>query len=493
MKRKHIIIGGIVLVVLILIILISRMDLGMKNPWLDGVVEDATKGDLVIPVTATGTVVAAKLIEIKSKASGEVAAIHVVEGQMVKTGDVLVELNPVDEKRRLEGQQAELKRATAALEKAKAALESYTLDLPLQTKSAEAKLTDAAARLKDAEFKWNKMKGYMEGNVAGEVEGVTTESSYLISKANRDLAEVDLLRARNNERILLKSAGEDVRQAEAAFVQAQKLLDEAKLRLDETTVRAKSDAMVYSLKIREGEMIQSGTQSLMGGTQLGFLADTSAMFVTALIDEADIGSIREIAPKYARPGKTVKLSEEIYRAQAERALGEQPTSDPAEPDMTVTRDGPDVSGELGLAGLPVEVTVEAYRSQKYRGVIERILPEPQRVNNAVAFYVRIRLVGPELDKLMGLQADLSFTTAKLHDVVLVKNEALHSEGRDCFVYVPIAGKPRSEEKRPVTIGTTDGTFTEVKAGINAGDRVYLKRPQKTEKEKEEEKKGAAKA
>jgi len=493
MKRKHLIIGGIILVVVILIVLVSRMDLGMKNPWLDGMVEDATRGDLIIPVTATGTVVPARLIEIKSKASGEVAAIHVVEGQMVKTGDVLVELDPVDEKRRLEAQQAELRRATAALEKAKAALESYTLDLPLQTKAAEAKLIDAAARLKDAEFRWEKMKGYLEGDVAGDVEGVNAESNYKIAKANRDLSQVDLERARNNEKILLKSAGEDVRQAEAAFVQAQKLLDEAKLRLDETTVRAKSNGMVYSIKIREGEMIQSGTQSLMGGTSLGVLADTSAMFVTALIDEADIGAIRNIAPEYARPGKTVKLAEDVYRAQAEQALASQPTTDAAEPDLTATREGTDVSSELGMAGLPVEVTVEAYRAQKYRGVIERILPEPQKINNAVAFYVRIRLVGAELDKLMGLQADLSFTTAKLHNVILVKNEALHSEGRDCFVYVPIAGRPRSEEKRAVVIGTTDGTFTEVKSGIGAGDAVYIKRPQKTEKEKEEEKKGAARA
>lgn len=494
MKRKHIVIGGIILLVLLGIITLSQMDLGMKNPWLDGMVEDATRGDLVIPVTATGTIEPAKLIQIKSKASGEVMAIHVVEGQMVEAGQVLVELDPVDEKRKLEAQQAELRRATAALEKAKAALENCTLDLPLQTKSAEARLVDATARLKDAQFRWEKMKGYLEGNVAGDVEGVTSETTYLVAKATKDLSEVDLERARNNERILLRSAGEDVRGSEAAFVQAQKLLDEAKLRLEETTVRAKSNGMVFSIMIREGEMIQSGTMSLTGGTPLMVLADTRAMFVTALIDEADIGSIRDIAPDYAKPGeKSRKLEEEAYRLQAERVAGTQPSDGVRESDGAASPEAPEVTALLSIAGLPVEVTVEAYRTQKYRGVIERILPEPQRVNNAVAFKVRIRLVGEELDKLMGLQADLAFTTAKLQGVVLVKNEALHSEGRDCFVYVPVRGKTRSEEKRPVVIGTTDGTFTEVKSGIEAGESVYTKRPQKTEKEKEQEKKGGAKA
>jgi multidrug efflux pump subunit AcrA (membrane-fusion protein) len=274
---------------------------------------------------------------------------------------------------------------------------------------------------------------------------------------------------------MVRSAEEDVTQANAAVDVATKSLDEAQLRLAETTVASPCNGMVYSLMIRDGEMIQSGTTSFTGGTPLMMLADVSAMFVSALIDEADIGAIRDIAPEYARPGKTQKLDENEYRDAANRIATSQTTSaesDPAPPALAQT-----------LVGVPVDITVEAYRAQRYKGVIERILPAPEKVNNAVAFRVRIRLVGDDLEKLMGLQADLSFTTAKVQNVVLVKNEALQSEGRDCFVYVPVPGKAREEEKRPVTIGTTDGTFTEVKSGVDAGDPVYVKRPQKTEKEK----------
>lgn len=476
MKTKLIIGGGVLLLILIGLIALCRADIGMKNPWLDGQTEPAVRGELVIPVTATGTVEPAKLIQIKSKASGEVAKIHVVEGQMVKTGDVLIELDPVDEKRNRESAQATLDRATSALEKAKVTLQNYTLDLPLQTKSAEARLLDATARFEDSQFKWKKMEQYLVDQVAGDVEGVTAKATYLAAKAAKDLAEVEVQRAKNNEDILLKSARQDVNQAEAGAVEAQKNLDQAKLRLEETTVRARSYGMVYSIMIREGEMIQSGTMSLMGGTQLMTIADVSAMFVNASIDEADIGAIRDIAPEYARPGKTRKLDEADYLAHAQKVLHTQPADNGA---SNAAASGP----ARDLPGLPVDVTVEAYRSQAYQGVIERILPEPQRVNNAIAFRVRIRLVGQELEKLMGLQADLSFTTAKVENAVLVKNEALQSEGRNCYVYVPVPGRPREEEKRPVVIGATDGTNTEVKSGLDEGDRVFTKRPQKTEKEK----------
>lgn len=460
MSKKWIIGGVVGLLFVVGFIAISKARI--SNPWLEGERETAKLGNLVIPVTATGTVQANRFITIKSKASGQVDKLHVVEGQMVSVGAILVELDPIDEKRRLEASQANLDRAKSAYEKTLIALDNQKRDLPLQTKLAEARLRDAEARLKEAEFRWEKMKGYIEGNVASDMESVTAEAAFLVAKASRDLAAVDLDRAKNNEEILLKSAEQDVAQAEATFVTTQKELDEAKLRLEETTIRARSEGMVYSIVVQQGEMIQSGQSGFTGGTPLMTLADTKSVYVTAQVDEADIGSIRRIAPEYARPGLATKRTDAEYATLAQERLAE-------------------------ATGQAVDVTVEAYRAQTYQGVIERILPEPQRINNALAFNVRVRLVGEDLQKLIGLQADLTFTSEKLDDVVLVKNEALFSEGRDCFVYVPVKKSSGrwGEEKISVKIGATDGTFTEIVSGLKAGDDVWVKRPRETEREKQE--------
>ncbi len=465
MGKKLIIGGGIVLVVVIGLVMMTRRS--MSNPWLDGEKGQAKLGNLVIPVTATGTVQANKFVSIKSKASGQVDHIHVVEGQMVKVGDILVELDPVDEKRNLEASMANLDRARSAYEKAKIAMENQERDLPLQTKSAEARLQDAESRYKEMAFRWEKMKGFIEGNVAGDIEAVSAESAYLVAKAARDLAAVGLEQARNNEEILLKSAKQDVVQAEATATAAQKDVDEAKLRLDETTIRSRTDGMVYNILIQQGEMIQSGTSGFTGGTPVMTIADISAVYVMAQVDEADIGAIRKIAPDYARPGSSTKLTDEEYTERAVSYLSE-------------------------FEGRAVEVTVEAYRGQTYRGVIERILPEPQRVNNALAFNVRVRLVGDELQQLVGLQADLAFTTEKLEDVVLVKNEALFSEGRDCYIYIPVklSSGRWGEEKKSVRIGVTDGAFTEIVSGVDAGEEIWVRRPRQTERERQESEKAS---
>jgi HlyD family secretion protein len=448
-KKKWILIGAVGVILIGGVLTLSMANISMSNTWLDGEQEKAIRGDLVIPVTATGTVEANKIIQIKSKAGGQVQKIYVVEGQIVQKDDILVELDPVDENRNVDLRQAELDRTRSACEKAKIALENQRRELPLQTDRAQARLDDAA-------FHWEKMKEYKEKEISGEVEYVTTKSNF-------ELADADLKTAKNNQEILLKSAEQDVAQAEATLRSAQKALDEAKQRQIETRVVARSDGMVYSILIREGEMIQSGTQTFTGGTLLMTMADVSAVFVRAQVDEADIGAIRKIAPDYARPGTTKKLSPEDYAQKAEDAVKD-------------------------LKGKAVEATVEAYRAENYKGVIERILPEPQKVNNALVFNVLVRLTGEDLKKLIGLQADLSFTTEKLPNVILVKNEALVSEGRDCYIYVPVRKSARSrwdEKKVPVKIGATDGTYTEIISGLKDGEMVWTKRPSRTEKEKKE--------
>jgi multidrug efflux pump subunit AcrA (membrane-fusion protein) len=448
-KKKWILIGAASVILIGGVLTLSMANLSMSNSWLDGEQEKAIRGDLVIPVTATGTVEANKIIQIKSKAGGQVQRIYVVEGQMVKKDQILVELDPVDENRNVQLRQAELDRTRSAHEKAKIALDNQKRELPLQTMRAQA-------RYDIAKFQWEKMKDYKGLDVAGEVEFVNTKTNY-------ELADADLKTAKNNEDILLNSAQQDVVQAEAGANAAQKSFEDARQRQIETKVVARSDGMVYSILIRDGEMIQSGTQTFTGGTLLMTLADVSAIFVRAQVDEADIGAIRKIAPEYARPGTTRKLDADDYAQKAEDAVKD-------------------------LQGKAVDATVEAYRSENYKGVIERILPEPQKVNNALVFNVLVRLTGADLNKLIGLQADLSFTTEKLSNVILVKNEALVSEGRDCYIYVPVRKSARGrwdEKKVPVKIGATDGTFTEIISGIKDGDMVWTKRPMRTDKEKKE--------
>ncbi|MCH8965407.1 MAG: HlyD family efflux transporter periplasmic adaptor subunit, partial [Planctomycetes bacterium] len=110
--------------------------------------------------------------------------------------------------------------------------------------------------------------------------------------------EAEVIRANKNVEI----AELDVKQAELGVERAKDDLDDAKERLKETQIIAPSAGMVSRLLVKKGEVIVSGSRSLTGGTPLAVLADVSEYYVRALVDEADIGRVREIAPLSARPG-----------------------------------------------------------------------------------------------------------------------------------------------------------------------------------------------
>ena len=50
--------------------------------------------------------------------------------------------------------------------------------------------------------------------------------------------------------------------------------------------------MIIQKFVEEGQIISSGISNVSGGTALAEIADMSRMFITADVDETDIGAIR---------------------------------------------------------------------------------------------------------------------------------------------------------------------------------------------------------
>lgn len=476
--------------IIILVVVVGAVGFGVVqlrgmslSTFLDGELDKVTRGDLVIPVSAPGTVEPNRLIEVKSKASGEVAKIHVVEGQMVKEGDLLVELDPVDEQRALERAEAEKTRAEASLATAENQLYEQERTLPLTTESLRYRLDDAKANLEAAQVDWEKTDSLYrrEPPVASKQEWSLRKANFDRARAAVGAAETELKRAQVTEKTNLVAARENVRLARAALESASKAVEETRERLADTRVFARHSGMVYSVRVKEGEIVQSGKTSLTGGTPLLYMADTSKLVVVAQVDEADIGAVRKVAPEFARPGYT--------RVMSARELLELSGVDVDDPDAA-SASAPAANPLSELINQRVRVSCEAYRTESFQGVIERILPQPQKINNVLTFDVRIVLLGSGLEKLMGLQADIEFTADRVADALRVKNEAIFSEGKETFVYVPVR-KPGSnrvaERKVAVRIGRTDGVYTEIIEGLSDDTtEVFTKRPMKTQREREQE-------
>jgi membrane fusion protein, multidrug efflux system len=86
----------------------------------------AEKSELRVYISALGTAVALNTITVRSRADGELMKIHFTEGQSVKAGDLLAEIDPRQYEVSLEQSQGQLARDAALLDNSKRDLERYS-------------------------------------------------------------------------------------------------------------------------------------------------------------------------------------------------------------------------------------------------------------------------------------------------------------------------------------------------------------------------------
>ena len=93
-KSIYVIIGIAVVVVAVLLVLSKKGIIGNKDKSLDVEVAKVNEITIVETVSATGKIQPEIEVKISSEVSGEIIALPVKEGQVVKKGDLLVKINP---------------------------------------------------------------------------------------------------------------------------------------------------------------------------------------------------------------------------------------------------------------------------------------------------------------------------------------------------------------------------------------------------------------
>jgi HlyD family secretion protein len=429
---------------------------------LEGEIKQVTRGDLIIPITASGTVQPASRTEIKSKASGEIIAIPFNPGDMVKKGDLLIELKRDDEQRNYELRKSEQDKATANLAKAKIFLEQRQKLHPVEVAMAQAKLSGAEARMVQAEANWKHKEGLAD-DIKTTQEVIVAKSTYDEAVANRDLTKADLERAKLEESNIA-AAEQDVKLAQEALTSSATALADADERLRETRILSPVDGMISEVNVNVGQIIQSGKTSLTGGSVLMTIADVRELYVVAEVDEADIGTVRKISPASARPGLDRK---------------ETPATMPAD------------------IGTPVKITSDAFRDNdklvEFAGMIERILPEPKARQAIVTYDVKIKLTSENRTLLfLGMQADVEFTAESIKHALLVPQDAIRTgPDGELGVFIPVKkadGTGEEPEFLRLRTGSRNGIVIQIldEDKIKEGQRVYTKLPIKTNKQRKEE-------
>jgi HlyD family secretion protein len=184
--------------------------------------------DIVVSARASGTIQPDTVVEVKSKASGEILELKVETGQLVKRGALMVRVDPRNPRNLLAQAQADLE-------------------------VAEARLTNATSQ----------------------------------KRRSDELFKSQSITQQEHENALL-----DYANARAEVVRARVAVDDARNQMDDTNVLAPITGTIIEKLVERGQVISSPTRDVGGGTVLLRMADLGLVQVRTLVDETDIGKIQ---------------------------------------------------------------------------------------------------------------------------------------------------------------------------------------------------------
>src|SRR5213594_3561116 len=204
----------------------------------------AQRQDLVSLVSASGEIKPKTYVNIGANAFGKITKLYVKEGDRVKRGQLLAQLENVQSSADVNATRASLEAAQTDAVAAEAALNTALADLNRAKSDYEREQLD-----------WNRAKGLYK-------EALIAKSEYDSRHAAWQTADAGLAQAQ--ARVAQAKAQKD--SAERHIAQMSANLTHASDVLQKTTYAAPFDGMITNLPVRDGETVVIGIQNSPGST-----------------------------------------------------------------------------------------------------------------------------------------------------------------------------------------------------------------------------------
>ena len=284
--------------------------------------------DLQVSVHEVGVVDPATKVEVKAAVAGRVVAIRVREGDQVRRGQLLAEVEPdVNQAQSLSAVQGRVSRAE------------------LEYRHAEADYAQVEALYR---------------------EGLETERKYRETKVRRDLAEEALHTAR----------------AEYQIVEDRGIPISGNASTQLARVTAPMDGTVIKKGVEPGDSITSGVSSFNAGTGLFTVADLGTLIVRVNLNEVDIAKVRvgqparltlDAYPEKSFPGRVRFLAPAAETVDKIKVFKVELALDRPEPSLR-----PGMSANVEILGdrreRALSVPLEALQRRDGQMVVYRLKP-----------------------------------------------------------------------------------------------------------------------
>ncbi|MGA7336615.1 MAG: efflux RND transporter periplasmic adaptor subunit, partial [Candidatus Sulfotelmatobacter sp.] len=224
--------------------------------------------DLSSVVSASGEIKPKTYVNIGANAYGKITHLYVKEGDHVKKGQLLAQLENVQSSADVSANQASVETAETDAIAADAAL-----------KTSEADLLRAQADYARNKLDWERAQNLFKDGLIAKSDFDSRQNAWATADAGLVQAKARVAQAKAQK----DSADGHVDQARANLTRVTDVLRK-------TTYAAPYDGVVTNLPVREGESVVIGIQNALGSTLLT-LADMSIITAEVKVDETDIVNV----------------------------------------------------------------------------------------------------------------------------------------------------------------------------------------------------------
>jgi HlyD family secretion protein len=243
----------------------------------------------------------------------------------------------------------------------------------------------------------------------------------VVSKQSLDDAQQKYLSAVNTRDKAVSQISVDtskLRQAQAQVAQNQASLKQLEEQLSYTTITSPMDGTILSRDVEIGDAVSSILVLGSTATLVMTIGDITQVYVQGKVDESDIGK--------------------VYLGQAAR------------------------------------IKVESFKDKTFEGKVTKIAPLGVEKDNVTTFEVRVSIDNPGGELKANMTANAEILLEEHKKVLTVPEQAvLYDKDRNASVEVPDPKTKTGRRKVDIKAGISNGTKTEVLAGLKSGDTVIL--------------------
>jgi HlyD family secretion protein len=264
-KKVLIGVGGLLLALILVGIGIHQANKGVVTVQTG----KAQREDLSSVVSASGEIKPKTYVNIGANAFGKITHLYVHEGDRVRKGQLLAQLENVQ--------------SAADVTATKASLEASRTDAfaaEANLNSAKADLARAKADFERAHLDWDRAEGLFKAGVISKADYDTRKATWQTTEAGVAQADARVAQAKAQ----LDSAQRHISQTDATLTRASDVLQK-------TVYAAPYAGVITNLPVREGETVVIGIQNAPGST-LMTLADMSIITAEVKVDENDIVNVQ---------------------------------------------------------------------------------------------------------------------------------------------------------------------------------------------------------